>query len=155
MPESHTYNRKPFDHHQSSFLLGGGRTRKLKEDIAKVLVVFPESWSRSKREYVKLVSKDSANNVIWMGRKSDFALSGNKARINYDAEDIRKLESVPDLSTLQIRSDRGYSISRSKMGNGLKLKEKAKTLVGNESIRTWDCVQTSLRLAPVGCPGVS
>lgn len=79
----------------------------MKEDIAKVLVVFPESWSRSKREYVKLVSKGSPGGLIWLGRKYDFSPNGNKAKINYDEEDIKKLESAPDLSTLQIRGDRG------------------------------------------------
>ena len=83
----------------------------MKEDMARVLVVFPESWSRPKREYVKLVSRGSepgsSNSLIWLGRKSDFSPNGNKAKINYDEEDIRKLDSAPDLSVLQIRSDRG------------------------------------------------
>jgi len=85
----------------------------VKEDIAKVLVTFPESWSRSKREYVKLVvskkpeSSFLDKDLIWIGRKSAFSPNGNKAKIDYDEEDIRKLETAPDLSMLQVRSDRG------------------------------------------------
>ncbi len=82
----------------------------LKEDIAKVLVVFPEMWSRSKRQYVRLVPKalkDQSNSPLWLGHKYDFSPNRNKAKIGYDDDDIRKLESAPDFSFLQVRSDRG------------------------------------------------
>jgi hypothetical protein len=79
---------------------------KLREDISKVLVVFPEEWRRSKKQYVRLVSKGSTR-PIWLGRKCNFSPNGNKAKIEYGEDDIRKLESAPDFSILQIRSDSG------------------------------------------------
>ncbi len=47
------------------------------------------------------------NNLVWIGRKSAFSPNGNKAKIDYGEEDIRKLESAPDLSILEVRSDHG------------------------------------------------
>jgi hypothetical protein len=47
------------------------------------------------------------NNLIWIGHKSDFSPNGNKAKINYDEEDVRRLETAPDLSILQVRNDSG------------------------------------------------
>ncbi|MGH2639541.1 MAG: hypothetical protein ACRDF4_09720 [Rhabdochlamydiaceae bacterium] len=85
----------------------------MNEDVAKVLVVFPEAWSRSKRQYVRLTSskpaaeKKSITSTDWLGRKSDFSLKRNKAKIEYDEDDIRKLEAAPEASILQVRSDRG------------------------------------------------
>jgi len=83
----------------------------LNQDITKVLVVFPEAWSRSKRQYVRLTPKPLAENkstsVEWLGHKHDFSLNRTKAKIEYGEEDIRKLETAPDFSILQVRSDRG------------------------------------------------
>ena len=83
----------------------------MNQDIAKVLVVFPEAWSRSKRQYVRLTSKPLAENkstsTEWLGHKYDFSPNRNKAKIQYGDDDIKKLETAPDSSILQVRSDRG------------------------------------------------
>jgi hypothetical protein len=83
----------------------------LNEDVANVLVVFPEAWKRSKRQYVMLTSKPIADNksttTFWLGRKFDFSPNRSKAKIEYSEDDLRKLESAPDFSTLRARSDRG------------------------------------------------
>ncbi|MHB8568508.1 MAG: hypothetical protein ACYC7D_15310 [Nitrososphaerales archaeon] len=83
----------------------------LNQDIVKVLVVFPENWSRSKRQYVRLTSGPRAENkstsTEWLGQKYDFSLNRNKAKIQYGDDDVRKLETAPDSSILQVRNDRG------------------------------------------------
>jgi len=83
----------------------------LNEDVEKVLVVFPEAWSRSKRQYVRLTSKpleeNKSTSTEWLGHKHDFSLNRNKAKIEYGEDDIRKLETAADSAILQVRSDRG------------------------------------------------
>jgi hypothetical protein len=83
----------------------------LNEDVAKVLVVFPEAWRRSRRQYVRLTSKPIAGNksssIYWLGRKFDFSPNRSKSKIEYDEDDLRKLESAPESSILQVRSERG------------------------------------------------
>ncbi|MHB1869221.1 MAG: hypothetical protein ACYCPP_09820 [Nitrososphaerales archaeon] len=90
----------------------------MNEDITMILTVVPETWSRSKRQYVRLMSKPLEENKtstspIWLGRKYDFSPNGNKAKIEYGDDDIRKLESAPDFSILQVRNDkRGYRFEK-------------------------------------------
>lgn len=85
----------------------------MNEDISKVLAVFPEAWSRSKKQYVMLKNLEegqkstTTSSPIWLGRKYDFSANGNKAKVEYSEYDIRKLETAPDSSVLRIRSDRG------------------------------------------------
>jgi hypothetical protein len=81
----------------------------LRKDISKVLAVFPEAWSRSKKQYVMLKPPKEGTTTkspIWLGRKYDFSPNGNKAKVEYTEDDIRKLETAPDSSTLQVRNDR-------------------------------------------------
>jgi hypothetical protein len=85
----------------------------LNENIAKVLVVFPEVWTRSKRQYVKLSvgSSESRNSEktkesLWLGRKYDFSANGSRAKVEYDQDDIEKLENAPDSSILYVRNDK-------------------------------------------------
>ncbi len=89
----------------------GVEQRFLNKDITKVLVVFPEAWSRSKRQYVRLTSKPTADNkstsTDWLGHKYDFSHNRNKAKIEYGEDDVRKLETAADSSILRVRSDRG------------------------------------------------
>ncbi|MGI0091252.1 MAG: hypothetical protein ACREBS_06045 [Nitrososphaerales archaeon] len=91
---------------------------KLRGDISKILVVLPETWSRSKRQYVRLVPKDSASgkssSPVWIGRKYDFSPNGSKAKIEYGEDDIRKLEGAADSSIIQVKNDRGiYTFEKS------------------------------------------
>jgi hypothetical protein len=84
----------------------------LNEDISKVLAVFPEAWSRSKKQYVMLKpleegQKSTTTSPVWLGHKYDFSPNGNKAKVEYNEADIRKLETAPDSSILRVRSDRG------------------------------------------------
>lgn len=89
--------------------------KKLSEDVSRVLIALPEAWTRSKRQYVRLIPKGSTTNdevkkfdsPVWLGRKYDFSPNGAKAKIDYGDDDIWKLTSAPDSSILQIRSDRG------------------------------------------------
>jgi hypothetical protein len=103
----------------------------LKEDISKVLVVFPEEWSRSKKQYVRLTlaagdegkSTTTTTSRVWLGRKYDFSPNGSKAEVEYGEDDITKLESAPDTSTLQVRSDLGVFRFEKKNGKWMQISE--------------------------------
>jgi hypothetical protein len=51
-------------------------------------------------------SSSPSDSPIWIGRKSSFSLNRTRAKISYDEEDIKKLESAPDSSILQVRSSK-------------------------------------------------
>jgi len=84
---------------------------KKNDDIENMLIVFPEGWNRSKRQYVRLSRKNEeyGSTTFWIGRKYDYSLNGNKAKIEYSEEDIQKLRGAPDASLLYIRNNRGES----------------------------------------------
>jgi hypothetical protein len=77
------------------------------DDISKILVLFPEEWRRSKKQYVRLTHPDQSKNPIWLGQKHDYSLTGSKARVEYSESEIELLQNAPERSTLQVRNDKG------------------------------------------------
>ncbi|MDH2900495.1 MAG: hypothetical protein PXY39_05945 [archaeon] len=101
----------------------------MNEDISKVLAVFPEAWSRSKKQYVMLKpleegQKSTTTSPVWLGHKYDFSPNGNKAKVEYSEADIRKLETAPDSSMLRVRSDRGVYNFEKTNGKWVQVTEK-------------------------------
>jgi hypothetical protein len=77
------------------------------DQISKLLVLFPEQWRRSKKQYVRLAYPGRNNYPKWLGRKYEYSLNRSKAKVEYGDPDLKLIEDAPDYSTLQIRNDKG------------------------------------------------
>jgi hypothetical protein len=87
------------------------------DDVSKILVLLPEEWNRSKKQYVRLsLGGNTSNEPIWLGQKHDFSTNGNKARVDYSEQDISKLEEAPEDSIVQLRNNKGVYKFRKKNG---------------------------------------